>query len=44
MLLVAYKEKYLSREEILKCIDILKNSGRHISNQLYEDLLRKING
>ena len=43
MLLVAYKEMYLSREEILKCIDILKNSGRHISNQLYEDLLRKIN-
>ena len=42
MLMVAYQEKMLSRDEILHCIDILKNTGRHISEKLYEQLMQKI--
>lgn len=42
VLLVAYKENLLSKEDILKCIEILKTTGRHISNRLYEQLLEKL--
>lgn len=42
MLLAAYKEQLLSKEEILDCIEILKTTGRHISSKLYEQLLEKI--
>ena len=42
LLLIANQEGYLSKEEILSCIDILKNSGRHISNKLYDQLVRKL--
>jgi len=42
MLLVAYREKLLSKEEILQCIDILKITGRHISEKLYKQLLEKL--
>jgi predicted nucleic acid-binding protein len=41
MLMIAYNEHLLSKEEILNCINILKNSGRHISEQLYEQLIKK---
>jgi predicted nucleic acid-binding protein len=41
MLMIAYKEKLLSKEEIISCIHILKNSGRHISEKLYEQLMNK---
>ncbi len=44
MLLVAYREKLLSKEEILQCIDILKINGRHISEKLYKQLLEKLQG
>lgn len=43
LLLIAYQEEYLSKEDILDCIDILKNNGRHISNKLYEQLVQKLN-
>lgn len=43
ILLVAYQEKLLSKDEILDCIDVMKVTGRHISNPLYEQLLQKIN-
>lgn len=43
ILLVAYQEKLLSKDEILNCIDVMKDTGRHISNSLYEQLLKKIN-
>lgn len=39
MLRVAYEEKFLSYEEIMECIDILKKNGRHISDRLYRQLL-----
>jgi predicted nucleic acid-binding protein len=42
LLMAAYKEKLLSKDEILTCIDILKYSGRHISNKLYDQLIHKL--
>jgi predicted nucleic acid-binding protein len=42
MLMAAYKEQLLSKEEILNCIEILKTTGRHISAALYEQLLAKL--
>ncbi len=42
MLLTAYKEELLSKEEILQCIDILKAAGRHISERLYKQLIEKM--
>lgn len=42
ILLAAYEDRLLSAEDIEKCIDILKSSGRHISNKLYEQLMNKL--
>jgi predicted nucleic acid-binding protein len=42
VMIVAYKEGLLSKNEILTCIDILKNSGRHISSKLYDQLMHKL--
>jgi predicted nucleic acid-binding protein len=42
MLMAAYKEELLSKDEILNCIDILKNNGRHISGKLYDQLIQKL--
>jgi predicted nucleic acid-binding protein len=42
MLMAAYKEQLLSKEEILNFIEILKTTGRHISAALYEQLLAKL--
>ncbi len=42
MLMAAYKEDVLTKNEILKCVDILKYSGRHIDNKLYAQLLKKL--
>ena len=42
MLLAAYKEELLSKEEILHCIEILKTTGRHISERLYKQLMEKM--
>ena len=42
ILLAAYKENLLTKEEILKCIETLKVAGRHISNKLYTQLLEKL--
>lgn len=42
ILIVAYKENLLSKEDILQCIETLKTTGRHISNRLYEQLLEKL--
>lgn len=42
LLLVGYKERILTRQQIFECIDILKKSGRHISESLYQQLLKKI--
>jgi predicted nucleic acid-binding protein len=42
MLMIAYKEHLLSKQEIKNCINILKDSGRHISEKLYEQLINKL--
>lgn len=38
----AFEEKIISKSEIKNAIDILRNSGRHISERLYEQLLNFI--
>lgn len=42
MLIVAYNDRLLSKEEILSCVSILKNTGRHISDKLYDQLMHKL--
>ena len=37
-----YSLRELSKDEVLVCVDILRNSGRHISGKLYEQLLDKL--
>ncbi|MCQ2612633.1 MAG: DUF3368 domain-containing protein [Treponemataceae bacterium] len=36
---IAFEEKIISKSEIKNAIDILRNSGRHISERLYVQLL-----
>ncbi len=36
---LAYESSLISKEEIKQAIDILRDSGRHISERLYEQLL-----
>ncbi|MCM1459169.1 MAG: DUF3368 domain-containing protein [Bacteroides sp.] len=43
ILMTAFEEKLLSADEIKQCINVMKNNGRHISEQLYEQLMEKIN-
>ncbi|MGP1455276.1 MAG: DUF3368 domain-containing protein [Treponema sp.] len=42
MLGLAYEDSLISKEEIKQAIDILRDSGRHISERLYEQLLNFI--
>jgi predicted nucleic acid-binding protein len=42
ILMTAYKECLLSKEEILNYIEVLKKTGRHISPQLYEQLIERM--
>lgn len=39
VLMAAYKEKFISSCEMKECIDIMKNSGRHLSEKLYSQLI-----
>lgn len=43
LLMIAHSEGLLDKSEIMECIDILKNTGRHISNNLYKQLIDVIN-
>lgn len=43
VLLEAYEQGFLSKKEIFSSLDILKSSGRHISEALYVHLIEKIN-
>lgn len=43
ILLEAYEQGLISKEEIFSGLDILKNSGRYISEALYKQLTEKIN-
>ncbi len=42
ILLAAYKSQLLCKEQILECINILKITGRHISDKLYKQLIEKL--
>lgn len=42
MLRASYEEKLLSYEEIVQCVDVLRTSGRHISEKLFRQLLESI--
>lgn len=42
ILLAAYKEGLLSKIQIMECIELLKKTGRHISDGLYRQLINKI--
>lgn len=42
ILTIAYKTELMTRADVLNCIEILKIEGRHISNELYEQLIQKI--
>jgi predicted nucleic acid-binding protein len=44
LLMIAYEEELLSSEEIVACVECLRNAGRHISNKLFEQLMEKIGG
>ena len=39
---LAYSDKLISKDEIQNAIEILRDSGRHISERLYEQLLEMI--
>lgn len=39
---VAYEEKQLSYEDIIKCIEVLRENVRHISDRLFRQLLESI--
>ena len=40
---LAYEDSIISKEEIKDAIEVLRNKGRHISEKLYEQLLKLIN-
>lgn len=42
ILLTAYDKRLVQKEEVLACIDIMRKTGRHISESLYKQLLDKI--
>lgn len=39
---LAYEDSIISKEEIKEAIEILRDAGRHISEKLYEQLLKLI--
>ena len=42
ILILAYEDDFISKEEIRSAIEILRDSGRHISERLYNQLLNLI--
>lgn len=42
MLRVAYEEKLFTYEDIIRCIEVLRTNGRHISDRLFKQLLESI--
>lgn len=40
ILVIALEKRKITYSEIVQSIDILRDSGRHIKNELYEELLR----
>lgn len=42
ILMTAFERKLLSADEIKQCIHVMRMNGRHVGEQLYEQLMRKI--
>lgn len=42
ILLTAYDEGLVQKEDILACIDVMRRTGRHISEKLYKQLVEKL--
>ena len=42
VLLIANNGNLLSKNQVLECIETLKVTGRHISDKLYEQLIKKL--
>ncbi len=42
ILMLAYEESLISKNDVIKSIDVMRNTGRHISESLYNQLLTKI--
>ncbi len=38
--MIALEKRKITYSEIVQSIDILRDSGRHIKNELYEELLK----
>ena len=43
ILAAGYRKGVLSKQDVDACVDILKSSGRHISDALYEELINVAN-
>ena len=43
LLMAAYKDGHIDKDEVTRCVSIMKNSGQHIGDDLYEKLLNFIN-
>jgi predicted nucleic acid-binding protein len=42
ILMQAYDDNLITKDEILACIDMLKKNGRYISERLFDSLKNKI--
>ena len=42
ILLQAYQSQLLDKEQILHCIDVMRASGRQISENLYRQLINRL--
>ncbi len=42
LLIASYKNKHMNAEEIRKCIEILRHSGRHIGDKYFRLLMEQI--
>ncbi|MCD8018901.1 MAG: DUF3368 domain-containing protein [Clostridiales bacterium] len=44
ILMAAFDERLLSSEDMEQCIKVLQDSGRHISDRLYKELIDRVRG
>lgn len=42
LLIASYQNKHMNADEIKKCIEILRNSGRHIGEKYFRLLMERI--
>ena len=42
ILLAAYEKGIIQKEDMLECIDVMRKTGRHISESLYQQLMKTL--